>query len=69
MLCEGVKIIEIEVFKDHIHTLSEILSYHIYQIFDIYANLKYKYENNHFFFFLYQVDTVGRNQNIIKEYI
>ena len=38
-------------------------------IFDMYANLKYKYENRHFWCRGYYVDTVGRNQNEIKEYI
>ena len=38
-------------------------------IFDMYANLKYKYENRHFWCRGYYVDTVGRNQNTIKEYI
>ena len=38
-------------------------------IFDIHANLKYKYGNNHFCCGVYQVDTVGRNQSAIKEYI
>ena len=36
-------------------------------IFDRYVNLKYKYGNNHFWCRRYYVDTVGRNQNTIKE--
>ncbi len=38
-------------------------------IFDRHANLKYKYGNRHFWCRGYYVDTVGRNQNAIKEYI
>ena len=38
-------------------------------IFDRYANLKYKYGNRHFWCRGYYVDTVGRNQNAIKEHI
>ena len=38
-------------------------------IFDRHANLKYKYGNRHFWCRGYYVDTVGRNQNTIKEYI
>ncbi len=45
-------------------------------IFDRHANLKYKYENRHFsqrdavrWCRGYYVDTVGRNKNVIAEYI
>lgn len=38
-------------------------------IFDRYANLKYKYGNRHFWCRGYYVDTVGRNEGVIKEYI
>ena len=38
-------------------------------IFDRYANLKYKYGNRHFWCRGYYVDTVGRNEKKIKEYI
>ena len=38
-------------------------------IFDRYANLKYKYGNRNFWCRGYYVDTVGRNENKIKEYI
>ena len=84
MLCErkGVKIIEAEACKDHIHMLleipphlsiSEFMGYlkskSSLMIFDRHANLKYKYGNRHFWCRGYYVDTVGRNQAIIKEYI
>ena len=84
MLCERkrVKIIEGEACKDHIHMLLEIpLHLSVSQfmgylksksslmIFDRHANLKYKYGNRHFWCRGYYVDTVGRNQNTIKEYI
>ena len=84
MLCERkvVKIIEAEACKDHIHMLLEIPPHlsvsqfmgHLkskssLMIFDRYANLKYKYGNRHFWCRGYYVDTVGRNQNAIKEYI
>lgn len=38
-------------------------------IFDKHANLKYKYENRHFWCREYYVDTVGKRENAIKEYI
>ena len=38
-------------------------------IFDRHANLKYKYGNIHFWCRGYYVDTVGRNEKKIKEYI
>lgn len=38
-------------------------------IFDCYANLKYKDGNRHFWCRGYYVDTVGRNEKMIKEYI
>ncbi len=38
-------------------------------IFDRFANLKYKYENRHFWCRGYYVDTVGRNKKAIEEYI
>lgn len=84
MLCErkGVKIIEAEACKDRIHMLleipphlsiSEFMGYlkskSSLMIFDRHANLKYKYGNRHFWGRGYYVDTVGRNQAIIKEYI
>ena len=38
-------------------------------IFDKHANLKYKYGNRHFRCRGYYVDTVGRYEGAIKEYI
>ena len=38
-------------------------------IFDRHANLKYKYGNRNFWCRGYYVDTVGRNEKKIKEYI
>ena len=38
-------------------------------IFDRHANLKYKYGNRHFWCRGYYVDTVGKYENAIKEYI
>ena len=83
-LCEnkGVGIIEAELCKDHVHMLVEIPpSMSVSQfvgylkgksslmIFDRHANLKYKYGNRHFWCRGYYVDTVGKNEKIIKEYI
>lgn len=83
-LCEqkGVEIVEVQACKDHIHMLVCIppsLSVAQFMgflkgkstllIFDRHANLKYKYGNRHFWCRGYYVDTVGRNQKIIEEYI
>ena len=38
-------------------------------IFDRHANLKYKYGNRHFWCRGYCVDTVGKNEKAIREYI
>ena len=38
-------------------------------IFDRHANLKYKYDNRHFWARGYIVDTVGKNKKKIQEYI
>ncbi len=38
-------------------------------IFDRHANLKYRYGNRHFWCRGYYVDTEGKNERIIKEYI
>ena len=38
-------------------------------IFDRHANLKYKYGNRHFWCRGYYVDTVGKYENAIREYI
>ena len=83
-LCEqkNVNIIEAQACPDHIHMLIEIppsLSVSQFvgflkgksslMIFDRHANLKYKYGNRHFWCRGYYVDTVGRNEGAIKEYI
>lgn len=83
-LCEqkGVEIIEANACKDHIHMLVSIppnLSVAQFvgylkgksslMIFDRHANLKYKYGNRHFWCRGYYVDTVGRNEKAIGEYI
>ena len=84
VLCErkGVKIHEANACKDHIHLLVSIppklsvASFVGYlkgksslMIFDCHANLKYKYGNRKFWCTGYYVDTVGRNQKTIEEYI
>ena len=38
-------------------------------IFDRHANLKYRYGNRNFWARGYYVDTVGKNEKMIKEYI
>ena len=38
-------------------------------IFDRHANLKYKYGNRHFWCRGYYVDTVGKNEGRIAEYV
>jgi len=83
-LCEqkGVEIIEAQACTDHIHMLVSIPpSLSVAQfvgylkgksslmIFDRHANLKYKYGNRHFWCRGYYVDTVGRNEKVIGEYI
>ena len=83
-LCEykQVEILEAEACKDHIHMLvsippkysvSQIMGYlkgkSSLMIFEKYANMKYKYGNRHFWCRGYYVDTVGRNQKAIAEYI
>ena len=84
MLCDrkGIEIIEAELCKDHIHMLvqippkysvSDIEGYLIgkssLMIFDRYANMKYKYGNRHFWCRGYFVDTVGKNEKKIAEYV
>ena len=84
MLCKrkGVKIVEAEVCPDHIHMLVEIppsisvsgfVGYlkgkSTLMIFERHANLKYKYGNRHFWCRGYYVDTVGRNEKAIREYV
>lgn len=84
MLCErkGIEILEGELMPDHIHLLlsippkysiSEIMGYlkskSTLIIFERHANLKYKYGSRKFWCRGYFVDTVGKNEKKIKEYI
>ena len=84
MLCQrkGVEIIEAECCYDHVHMLvaipqkysvSSIVGYlkgkSSLMIFDRHANLKYKYGNRHFWCRGYYVDSVGKNQKQIEEYV
>ena len=79
---KGVEIIEAECCPNHIHMLVSIpphLSVSQYMgylksksslmIFDRHANLKYKYGNRHFWCRGSYVDTVGKYEGAIKEYI
>lgn len=83
-LCNEMKveIIEAEACPDHIHMLVSIPPYmSVAQfvgtlksksaliIFDRHANLKYKYGNRHFWCRGYFVDSVGKNEKKIREYI
>ena len=83
-LCEqkNVEIVEAELCPDHIHMLvsippnlsvSQFVGYlkgkSALMIFDKHANLKYKYGNRHFWCRGYYVDTVGKNEKKIAEYI
>lgn len=79
---KGVEIIAAECCKDHIHMLvsipphisvSQFMGYlkskSSLMIFDRHANLKYKYGNRHFWCRGYFVDTVGKYETAIREYI
>ena len=83
-LCEEkkVEIIEAEACADHIHMLvsipphlsvAQFMGYlkgkSTLMIFDRHANLKYKYGSRHFWCRGYYVDTVGKNKQVISEYI
>ena len=83
-LCNEMKveIIEAEACPDHIHMLisippkysvAQIMGYlkgkSSLMIFDRHANLKYKYGNRHFWCRGYYVDTVGKYETAIREYI
>ena len=83
-LCEikKVEILEANACPDHIHMLVKIppnLSVAQFMgylkgksslmIFDRHANLKYKYGNRHFWCRGYYVDTIGRNEQKIAEYV
>ena len=83
LCCEKkVEIIEAEACVDHIHMLvkippkysiAEIVGYlkgkSALMIFDRHANLKYRYGNRHFWCRGYYVDTVGKNEKKIAEYV
>jgi len=77
-----VEIIEAEACPDHIHMLVSIPPYmsvsqfvgflkskSTLMIFDRHANLRYKYGSRTFWCRGYYVDTVGKNEKAIKEYI
>jgi putative transposase len=83
-LCEwkGVNIIEAEVCPDHVHMLVEIppkisvSSFMGYlkgksttMIYEQFGELKYKYRNREFWCKGYYVDTVGKNEARITEYV
>ncbi len=83
-LCEekNVEIIEAEACPDHIHMLVSIppqvsvaqfvgflKGKSTLMTFDRHANLKYKYGSRHFWCRGYYVDTVGKNEKMIAEYI
>jgi len=76
------KLLEAEVCPDHIHMLVEIppkysvaefmgylKSKSTLMIFERHANMKYKFGNRKFWARGYFVDTVGRNEAVIREYI
>ena len=77
-----MEIITAEACADHIHMLLSIppkinvASFVGYlkgkssvMIFEKYANMKYKYGNRKFWCRGYYIDTVGKNEQAIKEYI
>ena len=83
-LCEwkGVNIIEAEICLDHVHMLVEIppkysvSSFMGYlkgksatMLYEQFESLKYKYRNREFWCKGYYVDTVGKNEVRIAEYI
>ena len=83
-LCKykGVEIIEGHMMPDHIHLLvsippkmsvSSFMGYlkskSTLMIFERHANMKYKFGNRKFWARGYFVDTVGKNEKAIREYI
>ena len=77
-----VELIEAEACPDHIHMLVSIPPYlsvaqfmgylkskSALMIFDRHANLKYKYGRRNFWSRGYFLDTVGKKEKVIKEYI
>ena len=82
MRMEKIKIIEAEVCPDHVHMLLEIppkvaeSSFMGYlkgksslMIYEKFPELKYKYRNREFWCRGYYVDTVGKNEKKIAEYV
>ena len=78
----GVELIEGELCPDHIHLLLEIppkysvaefmgylKSKSTLMIFDRHASMEYKYRNRKFWARGYFVDTVGKNEKTVREYI
>ncbi len=83
-LCEwkGVKVVGAEACPDHIHMLVEIppkyavSSFMGYlkgksstMLYEQFGELKYKYRNREFWCKGYYVDTIGKNESRIAEYI
>ena len=83
-LCQikQVEILEANACPDHIHmvvkippniSVSQFMGFlkgkSSLMIFDRHANLKYKYGNRHFWCRGYYVDTIGRNEQQIREYV
>lgn len=79
---KGVEILEANACRDHIHmvvsippkiSVSSFMGYlkgkSSLMIFDKHANLKYRYGNRKFWCRGYYVDTVGRNEKAIREYV
>ena len=83
-LCEwkGINILEAEMCPDHVHVLLEIPPKYSVStvmgylkgksstmIYEQFGELKYKYRNREFWCKGYYVDTVGKNESRIAEYI
>ena len=83
-LCEQkkVELIEAEACPDHIHMLVSLPPYlsvaqfmgylkgkSSLMIFDRHASMRYKYGRRNFWARGYYVDTVGKNERMIREYI
>ena len=83
-LCEwkGITIVEAEMCADHVHMLLEIPPKYSVStvmgymkgksstmIYEQFGELKYKYKNREFWCKGYYVDTVGKNESRIAEYI
>ena len=77
-----MEIIEAEACPDHIHmpvsippqlSVAQFVGFlkgkSTLMIFDRHANLKYKYGSRYFWCRGYYVDTVGKNEKMIAEYI